>query len=72
MAVLENGEIKQEVHLIMYPAGQNDVGENLDIVHLWGLVEGKLPASNAGRPLEDPRPPQAGRVEASENLSRRE
>jgi hypothetical protein len=38
-AVLTFGEIKQEVHSQVYPAGEIDFCENLDIVHFWWLVE---------------------------------
>jgi hypothetical protein len=37
-AVLTFGEIKQEVHSHVYPAGEIDFFENLDIVHFWWLV----------------------------------
>jgi hypothetical protein len=37
-AVLTFGEIKQEVHAQVYPAGEIDFCENLDIVHFGWLV----------------------------------
>jgi hypothetical protein len=54
------GEIKQEVHSQVYPAGEIDFFENLDIVHFWWLV--------AGTPYPRPETRGAGAQEAHSRI----